>query len=145
MLRKLQSPPDWKMKISGLILLATLVAGPYKGFATAHVAHSGVAVAFTKEMNAKKIILWQITGRVSSSTGDPMPGVTVLLKGTTTGATTATDGTYTLSVPEAAGTLVFSFIGHTSLERNFSGPGVVNATLTEDAKALQEIVVTGYT
>ncbi|GEO05600.1 SusC/RagA family TonB-linked outer membrane protein [Adhaeribacter aerolatus] len=69
----------------------------------------------------------------------------MLLKGTSTGATTSPDGTYSLNVPETAGTLVFSFIGFTTLEKSFSGPGTVNAMLSEDAKALQEIVVTGYT
>lgn len=105
-------------------------------------AHATSTVAFAKA--AVKPVAWTITGRVISAAGDPLPGVTVLLKGTTTGTTTSTDGTYSLSVPETAGTLVISFIGYTTQERSFSGPGAVNITLADDAKALEEVVVVGY-
>ncbi|GEO06094.1 SusC/RagA family TonB-linked outer membrane protein [Adhaeribacter aerolatus] len=91
-----------------------------------------------------KPIEWQITGKVTSANGDALPGVTVLLKGTTTGATTTADGTYSISVPEAAGTLIFSFIGFSSQEKTFSGPGTINITLSDDAKSLEEVVVIGY-
>ncbi|RDC61783.1 SusC/RagA family TonB-linked outer membrane protein [Adhaeribacter pallidiroseus] len=94
---------------------------------------------------AKTAPVWQISGKVASANGEGMPGVTVLLKGTSTGATTSPDGNYTLSVPEAPGTLVFSFIGFTTQEKAFTGPGTVNVTLAEDATALEEVVVTGYT
>ncbi|MCC9135599.1 SusC/RagA family TonB-linked outer membrane protein [Pontibacter silvestris] len=87
---------------------------------------------------------WSISGKVTSSTGEPLPGVTVLLKGTTNGASTGPDGSFSLSVPEAPGTLVFSFIGFTTQEKSFSGPGAVNVTLTDDTKALDEVVVVGY-
>ncbi|QNF31471.1 TonB-dependent receptor plug domain-containing protein [Adhaeribacter swui] len=94
---------------------------------------------------AKTAPAWQITGKVVSDTGEGMPGVTVLLKGTSTGATTSPEGTYSISVPETPGTLVFSFIGYTTQEKSFTGPGAVNVTLAEDATALEEVVVTGYT
>ena len=87
---------------------------------------------------------WNLTGRVTSRGGEPLPGVTVLLKGTTNGATTAPDGTFALTVPETAGTLVFTFIGFTTQERPFTGPGAINVTLAEDTKALEEVVVIGY-
>ncbi|GEO02878.1 SusC/RagA family TonB-linked outer membrane protein [Adhaeribacter aerolatus] len=84
----------------------------------------------------------QITGKVTSAAGEVLPGVTVLLKGTSNGTTTNANGTYTLSVPVTSGTLVFSFIGYTTLERNFSQPGTLNVTLATDVKALDEVVVT---
>ncbi|MGV3503372.1 MAG: SusC/RagA family TonB-linked outer membrane protein [Adhaeribacter sp.] len=87
---------------------------------------------------------WTLTGKVLTPGGDPLPGVTVVLKGTTTGTATGIDGSYSLSVPEAAGTLVFSFVGYNTIEKSFSGPGAVNVTLQEDAKALEEVVVVGY-
>jgi TonB-linked SusC/RagA family outer membrane protein len=87
---------------------------------------------------------WRLTGRVTSQAGDPLPGVVVLLKGTTNGVSTGPDGTFALSVPESSGTLVFSFIGFTTQERAFSGPEVLNVTLAEDTKALEEVVVIGY-
>ena len=87
---------------------------------------------------------WTISGRVTSEAGAPLPGVTVLLKGTTNGTATGADGSFNLTVPETPGTLVFSFIGFNTVEREFSGPEPINVTLTEDTEALEEVVVVGY-
>ncbi|KAA6432306.1 SusC/RagA family TonB-linked outer membrane protein [Rufibacter glacialis] len=87
---------------------------------------------------------WTLSGKVVSSTGDPLPGVTVLLKGSTTASSTGVDGSFTIAVPEAPGTLVFSYIGFTSQEKAFTGPATLNITLSDDAKALEEVVVVGY-
>ena len=101
------------------------------------------ATATTNKATIKPVA-WPITGKVTSAAGEPLPGVTVLVKGTTNGTATDASGNYTLSVPETAGTLIFSFIGYTTQERSFSGPGAINITLADDAKALEEVVVTGY-
>ncbi|MGV3639996.1 MAG: SusC/RagA family TonB-linked outer membrane protein [Adhaeribacter sp.] len=98
----------------------------------------------TRHPDRQQVVNWQITGKVVSSAGEALPGVTVLLKGTTNGTATDVDGSYSLSVPEQAGTLIFSFIGYTPLEKGFSGPGAVNVTLAVDAKSLEEVVVVGY-
>ena len=90
-----------------------------------------------------KPFAWQISGKVTLK-GEPLPGVAVVLKGTTVGTSTDINGTYTISVPESPGTLVFSFIGTTNKEVAFKGPGTINAALSEDAKALQEVQVVGY-
>lgn len=106
------------------------------------------ALAKAGEMPEKTVmasVAWQLSGKVTASSGDPLPGVTVLLKGTTNGTATGVDGTWQLSVPEASGTLIFSFIGYTTVERTFSGPGTINVTMSDDARALEEVVVTGYT
>ena len=87
---------------------------------------------------------WQLTGRVTSPTGEGLPGVTVVLKGTTRGTNTGADGGFTLGVPETAGTLVFSFIGYQTQERKFSGVETFNIKLAEDAKSVGEVVVVGY-
>lgn len=71
-----------------------------------------------------------------------MPGVTVLLKGTSTGTATGVDGSYTIPVPEGQGTLVFSFIGYTTKEVAVNGRAAVDVALADDAKALSEVVVT---
>jgi TonB-dependent starch-binding outer membrane protein SusC len=133
---------DRQMCFFGLVLLGILVAAPSRGDAAD--AGTDVKTAFAAATSPSPLVAWQLTGRVVSAAGDPLPGVTVLLKGTTTGATTNPSGEYTLQVPEAAGTLVFSYIGFATIEKPFSGPGAVNATLAEDTKALQEVVVTGY-
>ncbi|GAB3836131.1 SusC/RagA family TonB-linked outer membrane protein [Hymenobacter jeollabukensis] len=87
---------------------------------------------------------WQLTGRVVSSKGEGLPGVTVALKGTTRGVTTGVDGSFALSVPETAGTLVFSFVGFQTVERPFNGTQSFDITLQDDTKALEEVVVVGY-
>ena len=96
------------------------------------------------EKLSSNFLNWQITGKVTGANGEALPGVTVLLKGTTNGATTGPDGTFSLSIPEQAGTLVFSFIGYTSKEVPVTGPGPVSVTLSEDTQALEEVVVVGY-
>ncbi|WP_051360044.1 SusC/RagA family TonB-linked outer membrane protein [Adhaeribacter aquaticus] len=96
----------------------------------------------TNKVNFNRFLDWRLTGRVVSNKGEALPGVTVLVKGTTIGATTDANGSYTLNVPERAGTLVFSYIGYTTQERAYSGAGTVNITLADDSKALEEVVVT---
>jgi TonB-linked SusC/RagA family outer membrane protein len=87
---------------------------------------------------------WQLTGKVLSEKGEPLPGVTVLVKGTTLGTSTGVDGSFSLSVPEKAGTLVFSFVGSKSEEQSYSGPKTFAVSLAEDSKGLDEVVVVGY-
>jgi len=85
-----------------------------------------------------------ITGRVTdASTGQGLPGVTVLVKGTTLGTSTDFDGKYSLSVPATARTLVFNYIGYATVEQPITSNHVVNAQLAVDAKQLSEVVVTG--
>jgi TonB-linked SusC/RagA family outer membrane protein len=84
-----------------------------------------------------------VAGRVVSSDGTGLPGVTVLVKGGTQGTATDVDGRYTLSVPATANTLVFSFVGYTSQEARISD-GPINVTLVASATSLDEAVVVGY-
>ncbi|MCJ8165948.1 TonB-dependent receptor [Pontibacter sp. E15-1] len=85
-----------------------------------------------------------VSGKVTSSDGrEALPGVSIALKGTTTGTVTAVDGTYTLAAP-ATGTLVFSFIGYTPQEVAINGRAVLDVQLAPDIKALEEVVVVGY-
>ena len=86
-----------------------------------------------------------ISGLVTDSRHRPLPGVTVLVKGTTRGASTAADGRYALWVPNAgAATLVFSSVGFLTQERRIGATRMLSVTLAEDYKQLSEVVVTGY-
>jgi Ca-activated chloride channel homolog len=86
-----------------------------------------------------------ITGMVTSSTdGSPIPGVNVVLKGSSTGTTTNAEGRYTITIPSSGGTLVFSFIGFVTKEVKVGSGSTINVKLTEEAAHLSELVVTGY-
>jgi hypothetical protein len=87
-----------------------------------------------------------ITGKVMSADGkEELPGVTVLLKGTTNGTGTGADGSYTLQVPAGGGgVLIFSYVGYATQEVQIAGQSVVNVRLQGEAKGLDEVVVVGY-
>ena len=94
-------------------------------------------LAFAQEIN--------ITGKVTSaSDGSGLPGASVLLKGTTTGVPTDTDGSFNINVPSSTSVLVISMIGMTSQEITVGSNSVINVALQEDARALNEVVVVGY-
>ena len=107
---------------------------------------TGVApvVALAHPAHPVSINDWQLTGRVTTDKGEALPGVTVVLKGTTKGTSTGADGSFALAVPETGGTLIFSFVGYSTQERNFTGTSVINVKLSEDAKSLDDVVVVGY-
>ena len=85
-----------------------------------------------------------ITGKVTDANGESMPGVTIQVKGTTSGTVTQADGTYRLSVPADATTLIFSFVGMKTQEIEIAGQSIIDVTLEEEVTALSEIVVVGY-
>jgi iron complex outermembrane receptor protein len=86
-----------------------------------------------------------VTGRVTDQ-GDnsPLPGVTVLVKGTTNGTATGGDGSFSINVPEDNAVLVFSFIGYTNQEVAVGTRSTVDVSLSADVQALSEVVVIGY-
>lgn len=85
-----------------------------------------------------------ISGKVMGETREGLPGVTVLVKGTTIGTATDVDGNYSLHVPANGQTLVVSFVGYLTQEVPINNRTTLNITLLPDAKALQEVVVVGY-
>ncbi|GAB4000255.1 TonB-dependent receptor [Spirosoma daeguense] len=85
-----------------------------------------------------------ITGKVSDERGEGLPGVNVLVKGTTQGTTTDASGAFKISVPDKATTLVFSFVGYLSKEEVVGNRTTLSVILATDTKALKEVVVVGY-
>ncbi|WP_230688305.1 SusC/RagA family TonB-linked outer membrane protein [Hymenobacter jeongseonensis] len=85
-----------------------------------------------------------VSGAVTGSDGASIPGVTVIVKGGTQGTSTDVDGKYSLSVPQEAKTLVFSFVGYASQEAAIGSGSNINVTLKADATGLDEVVVVGY-
>ena len=86
-----------------------------------------------------------ISGRVTDQkTGEALPGVTVLLKGTSNGASSNAEGTFSLAVPAAAGTLVFSSVGYVTQERTMGSSATYEIGMAPDVKQLSEVVVTSF-
>lgn len=95
-------------------------------------------------MLCSSILLAQtVTGTVSDANG-PLPGVNVIVKGTTNGVTTDFDGNYSIDNVASDATLVFSFIGYKTQEVAVNGQSTINLTMEEDSQALDEVVVVGY-
>lgn len=85
-----------------------------------------------------------IVGKVTDESGEPLPGVTVLIKGTTNGAITNVDGEYNLPGVDANSVVVFSFVGMASQEITVGAQSEINVTMIADAIGIEEVVAIGY-
>src|SRR5687767_3266776 len=87
-----------------------------------------------------------VTGKVVDENNAGLPGVNVVLKGTSIGTSTDANGEYSLGIPdeEKNGILVFSFIGFVTVEEPIGSRSNINITITQDVTALNEVVVIGY-
>ncbi len=85
-----------------------------------------------------------ISGKVTDDAGAPLANVSVQVKGANVGTLTKDDGTYSLSVAESAKTLIFSGVGLETIEVSIGGKTVINQTLRQNEKSLEEVVVVGY-
>jgi hypothetical protein len=86
-----------------------------------------------------------VSGKVTSQEdGTALPGVNVVVKGTTNGTVTDAEGNYKISVPSSGGSLVFSFIGLSTSEVEIGDRTTVDVSLSLDVQQLSEVVVTGY-
>jgi TonB-linked SusC/RagA family outer membrane protein len=85
-----------------------------------------------------------VSGQVTDSNGQPLPGVTVVVKGTTQGTITGADGNYTLTNVSSDAILVFSFVGMKTQEMVVGSKTAINLSLVEDTIGLEEVVAVGY-
>lgn len=85
-----------------------------------------------------------VTGTVYDEKGGTLPGVSVLVKGTTTAAITNAQGKYSIKAPADNAVLVFSYVGYANLELPVAGKTVLDAKLSPDARSLNELIVVGY-
>ncbi len=133
---RLNSPKTKILFLFSLIVMLTFqVITPAKG-ATPGTTGSGDPVM----QQTTRVI----TGTVVSDRGDPIPGVTVVVKGTTTGTVTDLDGKFNLVIPANAQTILFSFVGMKSQEFQATGKSTFDVRLEEDRLALDEVIVIGY-
>ncbi len=118
------------------ILLITVHVSP-EVFANRN-SQSGSAISTVKQ-NDKTV-----KGKVVDSQGQPLPGVTVVLKGTTQGTTTDFDGNYTLTDIPEDGIVVYSFVGMQTIEQSVLNQTEINVTMHEETVGLEEVVAIGY-
>lgn len=85
-----------------------------------------------------------VSGVVMDEAGEPLIGVSILVKGTTNGSITDFDGNFTLTGVETKDVLIFSYIGYGSKEITVGNQKTIRVTLAEDTKKLDEVVVVGY-
>src|SRR5665648_84559 len=111
---------NWTRMLSSLVLLMVLMTG----------------MAFAQKK--------AITGTVTDQTGSPIPGVTVIVKGTSIGVVTDFDGKYTLSVPADAKVLNFSFVGMVPQDIEIAGKTTINVIMKADVIGIEEVVAIGY-
>lgn len=108
-----------------------------------HIAYEPITSGIILKPAAVAAADVTVTGRVVDEKGAAVPGVNVVVKGTSTGTQTDADGRYTLLAPEGA-TLVFSFVGYTNQEVPLNGRTALDVNLAPDSQALSEVVVVGY-
>jgi TonB-linked SusC/RagA family outer membrane protein len=113
--------------------------------------HDRHIILYPEEMNEKEAESVKaadqqnsVSGTVTDNSGQPLPGVTVVVKGTTLGTVTDVDGKYTLDIPATAEVLQFSFVGMQTVEEEIAGRSTVNVTLQDETIDVDEVVVVGY-
>ena len=109
--------------------------------------NNDIAVAKVTKPSAERIIVKleevKVTGKVTDDTGEGLPGVSVIVKGTTTGVATDIDGNYAIEVPVGS-ILEFTAIGYETYTTEIGGRSVIDVELKADISALDELVVVGY-
>lgn len=102
-----------------------------------------IILCFILSLTVNSAFSQTITGSVSNKEG-PLPGVSIIVKGTTNGSSTDFEGNYTLENVNSSATLVFSYLGFKTQEIALDGKSVLSVILEEDAQALGEVVLIGY-
>lgn len=115
-----------------------------KGTGLTYVIEDAVIVLKPVKDDEKKKEI-RIAGRVTDEEKQPLPGVTVVIKGTSLGTATNAEGRYSLTLPEMKDVvLVYSFVGMITREIKYAGKDTINVVLKEDKVKMEEVVVTGY-
>lgn len=129
--------PLYTVKCLAILISCLATAMEVKAFETSPINALPVTGARAKSLET-------IRGKVSDETGEGLPGVSILIKGTQRGTVTDGQGAFTLDVPDENAVLVFSFVGYLTREEIVGNRNSILVTLATDNKALEEIVVVGY-
>ncbi|HYC85541.1 MAG TPA: TonB-dependent receptor [Chryseosolibacter sp.] len=106
------------------------------------IVFAGLVMSFVIMANAS--LAQQVSGKVSADNGEAIPGVNVIVEGTSSGTTTDADGAYTVTVNDPNAVLVFSFIGYKTERVPVQNRTAININLVPDVLTLSEVVVVGY-
>lgn len=108
------------------------------------VVNRQIVLSNIDEINKSSSQKKAVSGKVTDSTGAPLPGVTVVVKGTTQGIVTDFDGKYMIADVPSDATLVFSFVGMKTQEVPVAGKQVINISMDEETIGIEEVVAIGY-
>ena len=128
----------------GLSRILLLTALFFLLFGTGMLRAEGSTVISKKGNRAVQVQLLKVTGNVVDEKGNPLPGVTIVIKGTTRGVITDVDGSYSISRVPAGGTLVFSFVGMETQEVPVNGMRVINVQMKPKAEELKDVTVVAF-
>ncbi|GAB3911426.1 TonB-dependent receptor [Larkinella knui] len=106
------------------------------------LAHSAGSVPAHSSLAA--VVDESISGKITDEKGEGLPGVSLIVKGTTRGTTTDNNGQYKLTVPDGKAVLIVSFVGYQRQEITINNRSVIDIQLAVDDKSLEEVVVVGY-
>lgn len=112
-----------------MCIIFLFMVAPMNSFATVNEVHQQTTT---------------IKGTITDMTGEPLPGVSVVVKGTTTGVMTDIDGKYAISVPNREATLVITYMGFKPQEHKVGDKTTIDIVLEEQSQDLDEVVVVGY-
>ena len=106
-----------------------------------------IVITKVKDLPLNDVIVQQehvVKGVVKTADGTSLPGATINEKGTTKGTVTDIDGKYSLNISKPTGVIVFSFVGFTPLEMNYTGQANMDVVLQEETTSVDEVVAVGY-
>lgn len=126
--------------VSEALLISSCLLSPTAGYSSSGSKLNAPDISIESRVPVEITV----TGRITDDANQPIPGVNILLKGTSTGTTSDTNGSYAITVPDGSGVLVFSFIGYATQEIPINNRTVIDVALAPDAVSLAEVVVTGY-
>ncbi len=133
--------PEWGISKTLGVLLAAACLCPQETLARRHtdlLHKSSIAYA------SKNYLEKTISGKVIDENSNPLPGVSIVVKGTQVGTSSSADGTFSLNVANDAQTLTFSFIGYTSQDVAIGNQTSINVILLPSNEELREVIVVGY-
>ena len=133
-----------KYSLMGVCMQCSLVGGLWAADTDAMANTALVANALSP--SAENVVFQRsVSGRViDQETSEGLPGVNVIVKGTTTGTVTDIDGNFSLDVTSSESVLIFSSIGYASQEIVVGQNAVINVSLATDVLSLSEVVIVGY-